>query len=80
MKDLIAGNCRFQYYRDSQLWYKTENGFLFPVPIEDIGNATFNAEEKGLLMMRYIRKWKNERDSEVLLDTVETSLSDGRSE
>lgn len=30
--------------------------FKFPVPISDIGNATFNREEKALLMMRYIRK------------------------
>lgn len=30
--------------------------FTFPVPIEDIGNATFNATEKGMLMMRYVRK------------------------
>lgn len=58
LKQLIKGNVEFQFYRDSQLWYKTEQGnFLFPVPIADIGNATFGRVEKGLLMMRYIRKY-----------------------
>jgi hypothetical protein len=58
LKQLIKGNVEFQFYRDSQLWYKTEEGnFLFPVPVADIGNATFAKVEKGLLMMRYIRKY-----------------------
>ena len=57
----------FQYYRDSQLWYEIEldppdnafkHGFLFPVPISDIGNAKFNKTEKAILLMRYIKKWK----------------------
>lgn len=47
----------FSFYRDSELWYKTECGFEFPVPISDIGNATFLAEDKALLFMRYIRKY-----------------------
>lgn len=50
----------FQYYRDKELWYKTNNGFLFPVPISDIGNATFLAEDKAILFMRYIRKYLKE--------------------
>jgi DnaJ-class molecular chaperone len=57
LKDHISGNATFQYYKDYQLWYKTENtNFLFPVPTSDIGTATFNNTEKGLLLMRYIRK------------------------
>lgn len=56
----------FSFYRDGNLWYEAENGFIFPVPISDIGTATFNKEEKAILMMRYIQKhlkiieeWKN---------------------
>lgn len=57
IKEHIEGFCRFQFYKDGSLWYITAyTNFLFPVPISDIGNATFNASEKGLLMMRYIRK------------------------
>lgn len=47
---------RFQYYKQNQLWYVTETGFEFPVPIEDAGDASFLAEDKAMLFMRYIRK------------------------
>jgi hypothetical protein len=30
--------------------------FEFPVPITDIGTATFHNAEKALLLMRYVRK------------------------
>lgn len=46
----------FNFYRAGELWYKTEDGFDFPVPILDIGDATFLAEDKAILFMRYIRK------------------------
>jgi len=56
----------FAYYRDGALWYSTEEVTLpdgstqgnltFPVPISDIGNATFLAADKAMLFMRYIRK------------------------
>jgi len=57
IKEHIKGMVRFQYYRDQNLWYKTESDLLFPVPISDIGNATFLAEDKAMLFMRYIRKF-----------------------
>jgi hypothetical protein len=47
---------RFNYYRDGSLWYETQKGFMFPVPVTDIGNATFKAEDRAILFMRYIRK------------------------
>lgn len=50
----------FAYYRDGSLWYLTEFDELFPIPIDDIGNATFNKEEKALLLMRYMRMWNKE--------------------
>ena len=46
----------FSFYREEELWYRTEDGFEFPVPISDVGNATFLAEDKAPLFMRYIRK------------------------
>lgn len=46
----------FQYYRDGALWYETECGFRFFVPTSDIGNADFHAEERAIMLMRYIRK------------------------
>jgi hypothetical protein len=46
----------FRFYRDGQLWYATERGFEFPVPTSEAGTATFLAEDKAILFMRYIRK------------------------
>lgn len=59
LKDLVSNNkmVKFIFYRDGDLWYTTEDGFKFPVPIKDIGSATFNSEEKALLLMRYMRKY-----------------------
>ena len=57
VKDHISGTSTFQFYRKQHLWYMTDDtGFMFPVPIEDVGDGTFNRVEKSLLMMRYIRK------------------------
>ena len=57
IKDMVKDkSVTFQYYKDGQLFYSTECGFVFPVPIDDVGNATLNAKDKALLFMRYIRK------------------------
>lgn len=47
---------RFTFYRTGELFYKTECGFEFPVPIHDTGSGIFKAEDKAILFMRYIRK------------------------
>lgn len=65
IKECIKGQVTFEYYRKNELWYKCENGFMFPVPIEDIGDATFMAKDKAMLFMRYIRKQL------ALIETVE---------
>jgi hypothetical protein len=58
IKEMVSGGKRvkFAFYRDGNLWYESENGWQFPVPIEDIGNATFLADDKAILFMRYMRK------------------------
>ncbi len=61
LKDHVSGSVTFEYYRGSELWYRTsETKFLFPVPISDIGDATFLAQDKAILFMRYIRKYLTE--------------------
>ena len=45
----------FFFYREENLYYKTECGFVFKVPISDTGNGTFNDEELALHMMRWLR-------------------------
>ena len=58
LKEMVSDGktVTFQYYRAGELWYITETDFLFPVPIDDIGTATFLAVDKAMLFMRYIRK------------------------
>jgi hypothetical protein len=56
IKDHIKGTVDFQYYRAGNLYYVTETGITFPVPIEDTGEATFLSSDKAILFMRYIRK------------------------
>ena len=56
LKDHVRGAVNFSHYFDGSLWYKTEDGFSFPVPVSDIGTATFLASDKAMLFMRYIRK------------------------
>lgn len=46
----------FSFYRENELWYTTDCGFEFPVPINDIGTAIFLRDDKAILFMRYIRK------------------------
>lgn len=58
LKELVSGNqqVHFMFYKQKELWYRTDSGFEFPVPIEDIGDGTFLAIDKSILFMRYIRK------------------------
>jgi len=58
IKSMVENNrkAKFIRYANGNLIYSTECGFEFPVPIEDLGNATINNEEKALMLMRYIRK------------------------
>ena len=56
MIDHVRGRVKFQYYREGNLYYQTETGVLFAVPISDTAEATFLAEDKAILFMRYLRK------------------------
>ncbi|PCI75805.1 MAG: hypothetical protein COB20_12105 [SAR86 cluster bacterium] len=57
IKEIVKNqNAHFVFYRDQSLFYETDNGFLFSVPISDAGSATINSEEKAIMLMRYIRK------------------------
>lgn len=60
IKDMVKDKkVTFVRYRRGELWYITECGFDFPVPITDTGDADFQAVEKAMLFMRYIRKHIN---------------------
>lgn len=46
----------FEYAYDGALWYKTTDGFEFPVPFEDTKGAMFREEDNAIYFMRWIRK------------------------
>ena len=96
MKQMFAdGNMAyFTRYFDGNLWYivhynspkiDCEAGvefheFNFPVPISDIGTATFLAADKAVLFMRYIRKQLELIDlaaNAMVASDAKTSLIDG---
>jgi hypothetical protein len=58
LKSLVSGDKRvhFQFYRKGELWYKTDDGFEFAVPVADTGDGVFLASDRAMLFMRYIRK------------------------
>lgn len=57
IKTCVRAQVDFVYYREKNLFYRTCNGDVFPVPIEDLGTATVNTSEKGILLMRYMRQY-----------------------
>lgn len=58
VKDMVSNGKKvtFQFYRKGNLFYKTECGFVFPVPTSDTGEGAFLPEDKAMLFMRWIRK------------------------
>lgn len=57
--DVVKESVRFDFYRDGLLYYVTESGFRFTVPVTDTGTGTFLAADKGLFFMRWMRpQWQ----------------------
>ena len=59
IKDLIKDNTvEIDRYRAQHIYYVIAHGgkvYSFPVPLEDVQDATLNHSEKAITMMRYIR-------------------------
>lgn len=58
IKEMVSSGkkVKFLFYKQKELWYETECGFQFPVPIDDTGDGIFLVKDKAMLFMRYIRK------------------------
>jgi len=55
VKEMVMGKkVTLSHYQKMNLWYVTECGFEFPVPIEDTGDARFETEDKATFFMRWI--------------------------
>lgn len=64
IKEAVQHEAKFLYFRDNALWYETHTGEIFPVPVEDAGSSTFNRTEKGMYLMRWMRKWNDKNSKE----------------
>lgn len=57
IKDMVKDKkVKFVRFQNNELWYTTECGFEFPIPPVDTNGATFVAEDKAILFMRWIKK------------------------
>lgn len=67
LKELIKKTAFFDFYRQGHFYYHVSvqneedkygipQHWQFPIPLEDIGTATLNDSDKGILFMRWIRK------------------------
>lgn len=54
----------FYYYRKGFFYYTVKKGeetYMFPVPLDDLGDASIYTKEKTIQFMRYIRKALEDR-------------------
>jgi hypothetical protein len=57
VKDLVKDKkAIFKYFSDGAVIYETEDGFEFPISVEDAKGGKFHAEEKAMTLMRWVRK------------------------
>ena len=61
IKDIVKNNTvRFLRYRKGTAYYGVDvhsyGKHEFPVPLEDVGDATLLDEDKAILFMRYIKR------------------------
>lgn len=61
IKDIVKDNTvRFVRYRQGIAYYgvnvPAEGTYVFPVPLEDIGDATLELEDRAIMFMRYIKR------------------------
>ena len=62
IKDIVKDNkVHFVFYRQQHMYYEIcccpdGQKYTFPVPLEDVMDASLFAQEKAITYMRYIRK------------------------
>lgn len=52
----MPGSVHFLQYYDGDLWYETETGFRFPVPVAEAGNMTCLAEDRAENFSKWINR------------------------
>lgn len=56
--DLVKPGKRVSFlrYQSGELWYRHDDGFEFPVPTSDTGEASFLVSDNAMFFMRWMRK------------------------
>lgn len=63
--DHVKGTSKFQRYCGGYLYYVTDTGIEFTVPVVDIDSGSVRDEEKTMTLMRWLRQhidWVNENN------------------
>ena len=65
IKDIVKNNVvDFVKFRQGIAYYRVGvpgcGDYMFPVPVDDLGEATILAKDKAIMFMRHIRKAKEE--------------------
>ena len=69
LKNLIKGkDVSFHHYNDGKLWYHTDDHYFFPIPLSDVGTATFKRKDRAIYFMRWISPQLDKGD-DVQFDT-----------
>ena len=58
VKEMVSDGktVRFLKFQENTLWYVTETGFEFPVPVTETPGAVFKDTDGAMFFMRWIRK------------------------
>jgi hypothetical protein len=57
--DIVKQDAKLTFIQDGKAFYEIyvdDIVYEVPVPVSDIGNGSLNRDEKGILLMRWIRK------------------------
>jgi hypothetical protein len=58
--NVLRESAHFEFYRDGVLYYVTDSGFRFTVPIEEVGTGTCLKDDKAMTFMKWLRPQYNE--------------------
>jgi len=47
---------KFEKLVNQTLYYVAPDGFICRIPVEDLGGSMIRADEKGIMIMKWIRK------------------------
>jgi hypothetical protein len=77
LKERVKNPVHFVRFEYPELWYRTYDGWEFPINVDETKNEqggipSFRAEEKGITLMRWIRKFMDS----VKVDALDAYLAE----